>query len=312
MNKELFSHRPVLLHEVACAFKDIKINYFIDGTLGSGGHAQEILQQHGEAFLIGFDMDKYMIKEAARRLAPFKKRFCIVNTNFSQLDNILNKNKIDSIDGFLLDLGVSSYQLDTPERGFSFRYDSPLDMRLDTGSQETAFDVINYQTKESIQNILIKYGEERDAKRLANAIVTYRMEKPISSTKELEKIIKKVKGNRHFKKNPCAKIFQAFRIFLNKELESLSSVLPLALKYLRVGGRIAVITFHSLEDRIVKNFFKERSNECICLKGMPVCTCNIKPDLKIITSRPIVPSSKEINDNPRSRSAKLRVAEKIR
>ena len=305
-----FSHQPVLLKEVASVFQNKRIRVFVDGTLGSGGHAEAILQQHEKAAYIGMDLDTDMIAEAKERLKSYSDRLQIVHGNFSDLEKVLDEKSISGIDGLLLDLGVSSRQLDIPERGFSFRYEAKLDMRLDPNHGETAFDVINREEKKKLREIISVYGEEKDASKIASAIIRFRENKPVETTTELDGIVRKAKGKHYYKKNTSAKVFQAFRIAVNRELENLEKVLPAALKALNPGGRMAVISFHSLEDRMVKRFFQEHSQTCTCPVGLPVCSCRKKPLLKVLKRGSVKAGNEEKENNPRSRSARLRFAEK--
>ena len=220
MSRASFSHRPVLLHEVTAVFEKMKIRCFVDGTLGSGGHAYEILKHHTHAQLIGLDMDKIMIAEAKKRLKPFQSRCRIFHRNFACLKDVMDAQHSPALDGLLLDLGISSRHLDTPERGFSFQHEGPLDMRLDRTVGQTACRIINEETREKIAEIIFLYGEDRDAKRIANAIVRFRETKPFETTKDLESIIRRVKGKKSFQRNPAARVFQAFRIYVNKEQKS--------------------------------------------------------------------------------------------
>jgi 16S rRNA (cytosine1402-N4)-methyltransferase len=311
MSNKDFVHQSVLLQETLFFFTGMKMNYFVDGTLGAAGHASAILENNRDVFLIGMEVDRDMILEAEKRLMPYKSRCEIVAESYSRMEEVLESRGIKSIDGILLDLGVSSLQLDTPDRGFSFHREAPLDMRFDRTSPRTALDVINEEPAEKIEDIIRTFGEDRDAGRLSQAIEEQRERKPIETTLELEQIIRRVKGSRWEKRNPAARIFQAFRMFVNSELENLQKILPSALKLLRVGGRMAVISFHSLEDRIVKNFLQDNARGCECPKDLPYCVCGKKPSVKILTKRPVGPKEEELARNPRSRSAKLRVAEKL-
>jgi 16S rRNA (cytosine1402-N4)-methyltransferase len=311
MSNKDFVHQSVLLQETLFYFTGMKMKYFVDGTLGAAGHASAILENNRDVFLIGMEVDRDMIIEAEKRLRPYKARCEIVAESYSRMEEVLESRGIKSIDGVLLDLGVSSLQLDTADRGFSFHREAPLDMRFDRTSPRTALAVVNEEPAEKIADIIRTFGEDRDAARLSQAIAEQRAIKPIETTLELEQIIRSVKGSRWEKRNPAARIFQAFRMFVNSELENLQKILPSALKLLREGGRMAVISFHSLEDRIVKNFLQDNARGCECPKELPYCACGKKPSVKILTKRPVVPKEEESACNPRSRSAKLRVAEKL-
>ena len=289
---------------------------YVDGTAGGGGHSFEIARrlEPGQGRLIAIDQDDAAIAAASARLAPLGDRATVVKNNFCHLTDVCDLLGIEHIDGLLLDLGVSSYQLDTPERGFSYMADAPLDMRMDGDSSgKTAYDVVNTYSEADLRRILYAYGEERFAPRIASGIVRAREEKPIESTGELVALIKAAipaaarDGGHH----PAKRSFQAIRIEVNGELDVIKPALNAALDRLNPGGRLAVITFHSLEDRLVKETFAEMASGCTCPKGLPVCVCGQRPRVKIISRKPILPSEKELANNPRSRSAKLRVAEKL-
>ena len=304
-----FSHVPVMLDECISAL-DIKPGgVYVDGTLGGAGHSFHIAKRGVR--LIGIDRDINAITAAKARLDGFDVTF--VRDNFNNIKNILDDINVPKIDGVLLDLGVSSHQLDTPERGFSYRYDAPLDMRMNTDDAVTASDIVNTYPKEELEKILFEYGEERYTKSIVRKIIETRSKKPVRTTFELCDIVrssipqKSVKGEKH----PEKRTFQAIRIAVNNELLGLSKAIEDFTDVLNPGGRIAVITFHSLEDRIVKNTFSDLAKGCICPKEFPVCVCNHKPSLKIITKKPILPSKDELLRNSRSKSAKLRVAEKL-
>ena len=305
-----FNHVSVLLKE-SIDFLDIKPDgIYVDGTLGGGGHSGEILKKITTGKLIAFDRDLDAIKAAGEKLALFSEKLIIVHYNFRNLRTNLENLGIAEVDGIILDLGVSSYQLDTAERGFSYSYDAPLDMRMDGESGFSAYDVVNEYTKEDLAKIIFKYGEEKWAKRIAEFIVSRR---PLNTTFELVEAIKAAvpKGARKDGPHPAKRTFQAIRIEVNRELEGLEEDLCDMAGCLKAGGRFSVITFHSLEDRIVKDAFRTLENPCICPPEFPVCVCGRKPLGKVITRKPILPSKEEIEYNPRSRSAKLRVAEKI-
>lgn len=308
-----FSHRSVLLDECIEAL-DIKPDgIYIDGTAGGGGHSFAIASRLTTGKLIAIDQDDAAIRAASARLAPLGDRAKVVKSNFSCLADVCRTLEIERIDGVLLDLGVSSYQLDTAERGFSYMADAKLDMRMDSGAALTAYDVVNGYSEDEIRRILFEYGEERFSSRIARNIVKNREQSPIETTGELVKIIKDSipasarEGGHH----PAKRSFQAIRIEVNGELDVIRPALDSAAKLLNKGGRMAVITFHSLEDRIVKQTFAELASGCTCPKSIPVCVCGKTPTVKLVSRKPILPSDVELEENPRSRSAKLRVAEKL-
>lgn len=309
-----FSHRPVLLRECLEGLAIRPDGIYVDGTAGGAGHSFEIaslLSDQGR--LIALDQDETAVKVATERLSVFGKRAQVVHSNFRELDSVCRMLGVDRIDGLLLDLGVSSYQLDTAERGFSYQADAPLDMRMDENGPLTAKEVVNQYPEERLRNILWQYGEERFAPRIASAIVRARESAPILTTGELVKIIKGAipvaarEGGHH----PAKRSFQAIRIEVNGELDVIEPTIRAAAAKLAPGGRIAIITFHSLEDRIVKQTFSDLSSGCTCPPGFPVCVCGKKPVLKLVCHKPITASVQELEENPRSRSAKLRIAEKI-
>lgn len=307
-----FKHVSVLLNECIEGLDIKKDGIYVDGTLGGAGHSYEILKHLSDkGLLIGIDQDEDALKAAKKRLQNYKN-VKFVHNNFFNIASILNELKIDKIDGMLMDLGVSSYQLDTAERGFSYMKDAPLDMRMNTEDSISAYEIVNEYSEEDLFRIIRDYGEERFAKKIARNIVSSRERKPIQTTLELVDIIKrsipiKFQQGGH----PAKKTFQAIRIEVNKELEILNKAVEDSIKNLNSGGRIAIITFHSLEDRIIKTKFKELQNPCTCPKEFPVCVCGKKPIIDIITKKPIEPSEEEKNSNSRSKSSKLRVAEKI-
>ena len=308
-----FSHRSVLLDECIEAL-DIKPDgIYIDGTAGGGGHSFAIASRLTTGKLIAIDQDEAAIAAASARLAPLGERAVVVRSNFSCLADVCKTLEIDAIDGVLLDLGVSSYQLDTPERGFSYMADARLDMRMDARRDLSAYDVVNGYSEERLRAILFEYGEERYAPRIARAIVREREISPIQTTGELVKIIKdampkEAKDGGH---HPAKRSFQAIRIEVNGELDVIRPALESASGLLKKGGRMAVITFHSLEDRIVKQPFTSLASGCDCPKNIPICVCGKKPSVKLVHKKPILPSDVELEENPRSRSAKLRDAEKL-
>ena len=280
----------------------------MDGTLGAGGHAAGLLAaSEPGGRLLGLDVDPQALDLASQNLAPFGERACLKKASYTSLPASLALLGWDSVDGILLDLGASSMQFDTPERGFSFLADGPLDMRFDPSNPLTAAEIVNTWPEDELVDVLFRYGEERASHRIARAILQAR---PVSGTRSLAIVIEKALGRRG-PHHPATQTFQALRIAVNDELESLEKTLPLAEQALSAGGRLAVISFHSLEDRRVKEFFRLESRDCICPPRQPVCTCGHKASLKEITRRPITPTEEEINRNSRARSAKLRVAEKL-
>lgn len=309
-----FEHISVLLEETIEGL-DIKPNgIYVDGTLGGAGHSFEICKRLGErGRLIGIDQDAEAIEAAKEKLISFGDRVTIVRSNYSQIRSVLRTLEIEKVDGILLDLGVSSHQLDTKERGFSYRENAPLDMRMDTRQTVTAKDIVNGYSEAQLFHIIRDYGEDKFAKNIAKHIVRAREEKLIETTDQLTEVIKaaipmKIRKNTG---HPSKKTFQAIRIELNQELEVLKNTLDDMIDLLNDGGRISIITFHSLEDRIVKSIFKRNENPCTCPSKFPVCICGNKSKGKVITRKPILPGEQEIIDNKRSKSAKLRIFEKI-
>lgn len=287
---------------------------YVDGTTGGGGHSRCILEASSpDGLLYGFDRDEEALRVASERLSGYGKRLTLLHGNFAELEDALAEYGIDRIDGFLLDLGVSSYQLDRGARGFSFQQDAPLDMRMDISTGETAEYLVNNLSEKDLARIIRDFGEERWAVRIAKRIVESRRLAPLKTTLQLVDIIKGSipRAKWEDRLHPATRTFQALRIAVNHELESLEKGLASGIKMLGKGGRIAVISFHSLEDRIVKNTFREFAKGCVCPKSAPMCVCGKVPELKIITGKPVLPGSDEILANPRSRSAKLRVAEKL-
>lgn len=308
-----FSHVSVLLKECIDGLNIREGGIYLDGTLGGAGHSGEILKHlNSTGVLIGVDQDNNAINASKEKLKEYEN-VVYVHNNFSQIKNILKELNIEGIDGILLDLGVSSHQLDVPERGFSYMNNAPLDMRMDMTTDFSAMDIINGYSKEELLRVIRDYGEEKWASRIAEFIVRERNSKPIETTFELVDIIKAAvpAAARREGPHPAKRTFQAIRIEVNKEIEILKNAVNDCISVLKPGGRLCIITFHSLEDRIVKNVYKERENPCTCPPGFPICVCNKKPDIKIITRKPVVPREEEIESNPRSRSAKLRISEKI-
>ena len=303
-----FKHTSVMLEEAVEKLITDKRGIYVDCTLGGGGHAREIISRLDGGLLIGIDRDQEAIDAAAQRLKGFNVK--LIRSNFDRLDEILDGLSIDRIDGIIFDLGVSSHQIDDAPRGFSYMHDAPLDMRMDTRQKLTAFDVINTYPEERLVKIFSEYGEERFSKRIAHAIVDFRRSKTIGTTGELVELIKRSVPSMKNAGHPAKRVFQAIRIEVNNELGILEGALRSAVNRLKSGGRIAVITFHSLEDRIVKNTFKELATDCICPKNIPVCVCGHRAQIKML-GRAITPSIEEINLNSRAKSAKLRAAEKL-
>lgn len=308
-----FSHRPILLEECMQGLAPGRGGVYFDGTVGGGGHSYEILKRSApQGRLIACDLDENAIAAATDRLSPFAGRFQIFKSNFKQYEEVLAAAGADRLDGVMLDFGVSSFQLDEVSRGFSYLKDAPLDMRMDVSGGLTAADVVNGYSEERLAAILRDYGEERFAKRIAKAVAEQRRKKRIESTGELARLVEDSIPAKFRQNGPCArKTFQAIRIEVNGELEGLGeAVRGLALK-LKKGGRICVLTFHSLEDRIVKNVFRELAESCTCDKSLPVCVCGKKKEIEILTKKPVTAGEKELRENPRSKSAKLRIAERV-
>jgi 16S rRNA (cytosine1402-N4)-methyltransferase len=302
-------HVPVLFQVVLDILNPVSGGLYVDGTLGAGGHSRGILERSApDGRVAGFDRDPQALALAQENLGEYASRVIYIQDSYRNLEMHLNNLNWDSVDGILLDLGLSSMQLDSPERGFSFQGEAPLDMRFDPDQPLTAADLVNNTSREELADIIFKFGEERQSRRIADAIIANR---PLVSTKDLAQIIEKVTRNRTSRIHPATRTFQALRIAVNNELDALEAFLPAALEALKPGGRLAVIAFHSLEDRIVKRFFRTESRECICPPELPVCVCDHTPQLREITRRPIRPEEQEIGHNPRARSAKLRAAEKI-
>lgn len=308
-----FKHYSVMLSETVDALKVTDGGIYADGTLGGGGHSFEILSRAGNIRLIGIDQDSDAISAASARLSAFGDKVTYVNDNFRNIESILERLGIGELDGMVLDLGVSSYQLDNKDRGFSYMQSAPLDMRMNQNAKMSAYDVVNTYSEDELTDIFYRYGEENWSKRIAKFIVDRRKEKPLETTGELAEIVKAAipAAARKDEPHPEKRVFQAVRIEVNGELEILKNAICDIVKHLKKGGRLAIITFHSLEDRIVKQTFAELAKGCTCPGDFPVCVCGKKPELKIITKKPILPSGVELDENSRSKSAKLRVAEKI-
>lgn len=308
-----FKHTSVLLNECINGLNIKSGGTYVDGTLGGAGHSFLILKSmKGKGLHIGIDQDTNAIEASKKRLSDYKNSI-LIHDNFYNIKKILFKMDIKGVDGILLDLGVSSHQLDVPERGFSYMHDAPLDMRMNMDSDFTAYNVINEYKKDEIERVIREYGEEKWASRIADFIIKERSKKNIETTYELVDIIKAAipASARREGPHPAKRTFQAIRIEVNKELEILKDAVNNCIEMLNSGGRLCVITFHSLEDRIVKNVYKENENPCTCPSEFPICMCNKKPKVKIITKKPIIPNYMEIDENPRARSAKLRIVEKI-
>jgi len=308
-----FSHRSVLLDECIEGLAIRPDGVYVDGTAGGGGHSSEIAARLEGGKLIAIDQDETAVAVVTERLARFGERVTVVRSNFCEVADVCRGLGIDGIDGLLLDLGVSSYQLDTPERGFSYNADAPLDMRMDKRKALDAYQVVNTYDEARLKKILFEYGEERFSASIAAAIVREREKHPIESTAQLSNLIKYAippaarEGGHH----PAKRSFQAIRIEVNAELDVIEPAIRDAVSLLRPGGRVAIITFHSLEDRIVKQTFADLARGCDCPKSLPICVCGKKPVVRLVNRKPILPSKNELEENPRSRSAKLRVAEKL-
>ena len=309
-----FKHKSVLLYETVDELNIKPDGIYVDGTLGGGGHSYEIAKRlSGGGRLIGIDQDEDAIKAAGKRLEPYMDRVTIVRNNYCNMDKVLDELGIDKVDGIMLDLGVSSYQLDAADRGFTYNVDTALDMRMDQRQEITAKDIVNEYSEFDLYRIIRDYGEDRFAKNIAKRIVAARQEKPIETTFELNDIIKaaipmKVRATGG---HPSKRTYQAIRIELNKELEVLENSIDMMIDRLKPEGRLCIITFHSLEDRIVKIRFKNNENPCICPPSFPACVCGKVPKGRVITRKPIVPTDEEINENSRSKSSKLRVFERV-
>ncbi len=308
-----YGHKPVLLDECIEALNIRPDGIYLDGTLGRAGHSLEIVKRLTTGRLISIDRDETALAAAEERLAAYRDRVTLVHSNFSRLGEVLEELGVSGVDGMLFDLGVSSPQLDEPERGFSYMHDAPLDMRMDATASLTARDVVNYWSFEDLRRILFEYGEERYAPAIAKAIVKAREAAPIETTFELTELIRKAMPAAALreKQHPAKRSFQAIRIAVNDELGELPPMLEAAERGLNPGGRLAVISFHSLEDRIIKQTLQKLATGCTCPPEFPVCVCGKKPQIKLVTRKPIVSGAQELKENPRARSAKLRVAEKL-
>ena len=314
MASDMFAHKPVLLNEVIEGLNIRPDGIYVDGTLGGGGHSEEIARRLGPGGrLIGIDRDEDAIRAATERLRPYGDRVTIVRGNYEDLPDIIHSQGIEKADGILLDLGVSSFQLDEGERGFSYRTEAPLDMRMDRRQSLSAYEVVNEYSEQDLYHIIRDLGEDRFAKNIAKHIVAERSKKPIETTTELAEIVKQSiparvrEGGGH----PAKRTFQAIRIEVNREIEILEASIDRLIDRLAPGGRLCIISFHSLEDRAVKNAFRKAEDPCICPKDFPVCVCGRKPKGRIITKKPIVSGSRELEENNRAHSAKLRIFEAV-
>ena len=307
-----YTHQPVLLNECIQGLAIRPEGVYVDGTLGRAGHSREIAKRLTTGRLLCIDRDQAAIDAAEERLAPWRDRVTLIHSNFDRLGDILREEGIAGVDGMLFDLGVSSPQLDDPSRGFSYMQDAPLDMRMDASAPLTAREVVNGWSYEELRRILFDYGEERYAPAIAKAICRRREERPVETTLELVEVIKSAMPSAALreKQHPAKRSFQAIRIAVNDELASVDRMIRGAVPRLNKGGRLAVITFHSLEDRIVKRTLQRLAAGCTCPREFPVCVCGRKPKLKLVNRKPIVSTPKELEENPRARSAKLRIAER--
>ena len=309
-----FSHIPVLFQETIASLQVKPDGIYVDGTLGGGGHASQVCQRlNSQGRLIGIDQDGAAILAASQRLKEYEDKVLIVRSNYQEIKQVLKELGIQKADGIYLDLGVSSYQFDTAERGFSYRADAPLDMRMDLRRTETAADIVNEYSEMDLYHIIRDYGEEKFAKNIAKHVVKARQEKRIETTGELVEIIKAAipMKMRAVGGHPAKKTFQALRIEVNHELEVLENSIDTMIELLNQGGRLCIITFHSLEDRIVKQRFRENENPCVCPPDFPACVCGRTSKGKVITRKPIIPTERETEENKRSKSSKLRVFERV-
>ena len=309
MTEVSFHHVPVMLNPCLEALAIKPGGIYVDGTMGGAGHSSEIVKRLSGGRLIGFDRDPAAIAASQKKLADFGDTVTYVNRNHAEVKDALASLGVPAIDGALLDLGVSSHQLDEPERGFSYRFDAPLDMRMDSEAELSAYQVVNEYSEQQLAKVIFEYGEDKNARKIARRIVENR---PIKTTLELVDVIKSAfSAKERQEKHPAKRTFQAIRIEVNNELDMLGGAIERLAEKLNKGGRLCIITFHSLEDRIVKNTFNELSKGCTCPKDFPVCVCGNKERFKVVTRKPVLPSAKELEENPRSASAKLRVLERI-
>lgn len=308
-----YGHVSVLLNECIDNLNIKPDGIYVDGTLGMGGHSFEIASRLTTGSLFCIDRDISAIKRASLRLQPFSDRICFLHGNFSDMYGMLKEKRVDGVDGILLDLGVSSPQLDESDRGFSYMLEAPLDMRMDRDEGITAYDIVNTADEDKLNRILWDYGEERYARRISRAIINARSLKPIETTTELSDLIRSAMPAQALreKQHPAKRTFQALRIAVNDELDSISTAMEHVPELLNPGGRLCVISFHSLEDRIIKNSIARFENGCTCPREAPICTCGFVKTMRSVSRKPILPSEEELAENPRSRSAKLRVAERV-
>jgi len=307
-----FLHQPVMTKEAMSFLVAPQGSRFIDGTIGQGGHAELLLASQDKAVLIGIDRDGEALEDARARLAPFGSRVRLFRGRFAQMAEFAAQAGWDAVDGVLLDLGMSSLQLDSPARGFSFRVDGPLDMRMDMRSQVTAASLLNHRSEDELADIFFNFGEERRARRLARALTERRRRTPWERTGELAELIEVTIGSHRRRKTPAAtRCFQALRIAVNGELDELPRGLEAAVSLLRPGGRLVAISFHSLEDRIVKNFFRDQAADCVCPPDFPVCVCRKQATLRVLTRKPARPGDDEVRANRRAAPARLRAAERL-
>jgi 16S rRNA (cytosine1402-N4)-methyltransferase len=308
-SREILPHLPVLYNEIITAIHPVSSGCYIDGTVGAGGHAWGILEaSRPTGKLLGLDVDPQALALAAQRLSVFGDRVTLVASSYKTMDQQVARLGWPNVQGILLDLGVSSMQFDTPQRGFSFQADGPLDMRFDPANPLTAAVLVNTLSEGELADLIWKYGEEHLSRKIAQAVIHSR---PIETTHQLAEVISQSVGNRRGKIHPATRTFQALRIAVNQELQVLEAALPRSLEILASGGRLAVIAFHSLEDRMVKQFFRRESQDCICPPDQPVCTCGHHASVRLVYRHAVQPSEAEINQNPRARSARLRVIEKL-
>ena len=309
----MLTHRPVLLEECIQGLNIRPEGVYVDGTLGRGGHSLEIVRRLTTGRLYGIDRDEAAIREAGERLSPWKEKITLLRGNFTDLAQLLADAGVTGADGMLFDLGVSSPQLDDPSRGFSYMADAPLDMRMDQSQSLTAREVVNTWSQEELKRILYQYGEERYAPQIAGAICRSRESSPIETTLQLVELIREAMPPKALreKQHPAKRTFQAIRIAVNDELTAVERVIDQAVPLLNPGGRLCMISFHSLEDRLLKVGYQKYAKGCTCPPDFPVCVCGKKPSLKLVSRKPILPSEEELSENPRARSAKLRVAEKL-